>query len=130
MTDGENRTFYLTIAALIVVLGVCFPLVRTLDDHMDQSRDVYLDLERMAELQYKAGIAAGEGTPVELGPGETAQVGTASFTASPDVSVTVTMVEHGYCVTTENSHGDGDARCWHYVHDPQSSEGYAPTEAP
>ena len=130
MNDGENRTFYLAIAGLIVLLGISFPLVRTLDHHMDQSRDVYLDLERMAELQYRAGIVEGQGTPVDLAPGETARIGSASFTASPNVSVTVTMVEHGYCVATENTHGDRDARCWHYIHDPQTSDGYDPTEAP
>jgi len=128
MLDAENKTFYLAICAVVVVLGICFPLARSLDSHMDRSRDVYLDLERIAELEYLAGISQGAGDPVELAPGESAQVGTGTFTASSDVSVAVTMVEHGYCVATKNSHGDSAARCWHYIHDPRTSEGYAPTD--
>ena len=97
---------------------------------MDRSRGVYLDLERMAELQYQTGISQGEGEAVTVGPGETVQVGSRRFTSSPDVTVTVTLIDKGYCVATENSRGDAEAHCWRYSKDPAHSDGFPPSKVP
>jgi hypothetical protein len=111
-TQGDRVPLLITIGVFVVMLA-CLPLVRMLDDDLDEDRSMYEDMSRMQT--YQAAHVANAGRPVEttVSDGESVRVGAEEFIASPGVTVVVRATdEDSYCVSASNDLGEkASERC-------------------
>ena len=77
-----------------------------LDRHENQTRPMYEDVIRMAELQTRNLEKGGEVVEVELTDDDEVRVRDKSFRPSDGVRVQVVVDGDGYCVRGWNQHGD------------------------
>ncbi|MDP3893895.1 hypothetical protein [Nocardioides sp.] len=102
---GRGRSILLGVGVL-VVLAVCLPLVRVLDERTDRLRPMYVDRDTMTSLQYRHFEKHREALPLEVRSGESITVAGERFSPSAGVVVRVRATDEGYCVQSSNSVGD------------------------
>ncbi|WP_110180897.1 hypothetical protein [Nocardioides solisilvae] len=109
----------LLLVGALVVLGALVPAAMWLDRGIDHERVMYADRQAMASLQHLAVTAGLEPVETSLAPGETLELATKSFTASPDVTTEVRREDAvgakgdaipGYCVRSLGR--DGERTPW------------------
>ena len=95
----------ITIGAFVVLLA-CLPLARMLDASLDDDRPVFQDVLLMQT--YQVANIANDGRPVEatVSDGESVEVGSHTFVASPGVTVVVRATgKNSFCVSASNDDG-------------------------
>lgn len=98
----RHRIIIGALTGIVLVLGIGFPLAIAYDSKVDSMRTAYDDAADMAELQQ---MLVDDEEPVQeldLEPGQTATVGSATFTPRPGNSVSVTGTAEGFCVQATN----------------------------
>jgi hypothetical protein len=111
-TRGDRLPLLITIGVFVVMLA-CLPLVWMLDDDLDEDRSMYQDMLRMQT--YQAAHIANDGRPVEakVSDGESVEIGSKEFVASPGVTVVVRATDkNSFCVSASNDLGEkASERC-------------------
>ncbi len=108
---GDRLPLLITIGLFVVMLA-SLPLVLRLDDGVDADRPMYLDVERMKNLQTSY-VATGE-SPIEatLSGGESVSIGKSKFITSDGVTLTVRATEKdGFCISARDEEGATTERC-------------------
>jgi len=105
-TRETDVGFFVGLGIVVLLLLAALPLVLRFDAANDRQRSMFLDVERLAELQTDHLKANGTAVPADLGPGESILVGGQTFTTSPGTTLQVTASEGGYCIQASNEHGD------------------------
>ena len=114
-----EKGFLIAFGAVFLLIAALFPLAQQLDADADGRKPVYHDVLEMAVLQYRVVRAGDEPLSMTVAPGETVQVGEASFTTAPDVTIEVRQDGVGYCVRGRNDDGHQTRwQCYDGTEDP------------
>ena len=110
--SGDRLPFLITVGVFVVMLA-CLPLVLRVDAEIDGDRPMYLDMERMLNLQ--TGYVATTGQPpveTRLSGGESVVIGETEFVASDGVTLNVRTTDEGsFCISANNQEGTSSERC-------------------
>ena len=100
-----EKGFLVAFGVVFLLIAAFYPLAQRLDATADGRKPVYHDVLEMAVLQYRVVQSDGAPLPMTVEPGQTVQVGRASFTADDEVTVEVRRDGVGYCVRGRNDDG-------------------------
>lgn len=100
-----EKGFLIAFGVVFLLIAALYPLAQRLDAVADGRKPVYRDVLEMAVLQYRVVQSDGAPLPMTVEPGQTVQVGRASFTAADGVTIEVRRDGVGYCVRGRNDDG-------------------------
>lgn len=114
-----EKGFLIAFGVVFLLIAALYPLAQRLDATADGRKPVYHDVLEMAVLQHRVVQSDGVPVPMRVGPGETVEVGRASFTTAEDVTVEVRRDGVGYCVRGRNEEGHQTRwQCYDGTEDP------------
>jgi len=110
---SKNKAVLVMSAIVLVLLAAMYPAARWLDGRSDSKRPLYQDRELAVWLPYEEHITGGTITATTIAPGDTVEIGSATFQPSPGDTVEVKLDNTKYCVQVTSASGHHtNWQCW------------------